>query len=662
MGSTLLFVLLLLISTPVRCDEDAETTTISPKIVPGCPDVDVLENDESINQDSLKDLLLCFCKIQKNDKVAISCLYGSNEEQLMRAASAVKNASLEIDKISIQHMDFPLTGLPDIKSAAPNLRSLEIRECGTPTPLIIDKTHLAGLEKTLKNFTVHGCTLEEVPDVLTDLNDLESIDLSSNKIQTVPTSAFINKKQLTYLDLSANLINSIEEGAFANLDNLETFVFGERNYINDTVLEELKSLKNLKNLDLTRADGVFEPPSGIFDSLQNLESLKLSGCSIPNLETGVFAPLNKLKQLDLRVNLIENISDYAFDGLTQLERLSLAGNYIRKLEQDVWVGLHNLKELDLGWNEITTISKESLKPLVENLTVLSLKHNPLTEPPATGLINLESLSLAECSPFEIKESSFEDLNKLKILDLSSCNIEKLPPNAFEKQKSSLLKLNLDKNMIKTIPAQILKDLPLLEEFTISNNPYQCDSEMTDFLFLVEDRRRDSSNNGQTFVIPNINTTKCNRPYSLKDLPLILIDAATLQPYDEATDTTTQPPTTTAGEEIEESTTPFTIPDFFVGVKDNVTLFKEEPRREVYDINQFDNPKNGKVEGSESNLVVPVTIGIITVVSIIAIVAVALFMKKTNRIGSSQSKQPDAKQKKASIEDGMEEIELDNHPK
>uniref|UniRef100_A0A1I7WRY7 Toll-like receptor 7 n=1 Tax=Heterorhabditis bacteriophora TaxID=37862 RepID=A0A1I7WRY7_HETBA len=82
------------------------------------------------------------------------------------------------------------------------------------------------------------------------------------------------------------------------------------------------------NLDLSRADGVFEPPTSLFTSVPELKTLKLSGCSIPKLERGEFSSLKNLEQLDLRVNLIENISAYAFDGLSNLKRLSLAGNYI----------------------------------------------------------------------------------------------------------------------------------------------------------------------------------------------------------------------------------------------------------------------------------------------------------------------------------------------
>ncbi|RCN53038.1 leucine Rich repeat-containing domain protein [Ancylostoma caninum] len=118
--------------------------------------------------------------------------------------------------------------------------------------------------------------------------------------------------------------------------------------------------------------------------------------------------------LDLRVNLIENISAYAFDGLASLTRLSLAGNYIRHLEKDNWIGLDSLQEIDLGWNEIRDIPADAFLPLAENLTSLNLRHNPLKTIPSTGLKNLRSLFLSECPLTEIGPEQLKNYPKLEV--------------------------------------------------------------------------------------------------------------------------------------------------------------------------------------------------------------------------------------------------------
>ncbi|KAK6033866.1 leucine Rich repeat-containing domain protein [Cooperia oncophora] len=102
---------------------------------------------------------------------------------------------------------------------------------------------------------------------------------------------------LNYLDLSGNFITTVDAGSFEPLKKLETLIFGERNYINDSVVDAIVTLKSLKTLDLSRADGIFEPPTEVFDSLEHLEVLKLSGCSVSSLEPGVFAALKNLKEV-----------------------------------------------------------------------------------------------------------------------------------------------------------------------------------------------------------------------------------------------------------------------------------------------------------------------------------------------------------------------------
>ncbi|KAK6033865.1 leucine Rich repeat-containing domain protein, partial [Cooperia oncophora] len=135
----------------------------------------------------------------------------------------------------------------------------------------------------------------------------------------------------------------------------------------------------------------------------------------PPLTLSIERGINKaVFQLDLRVNLIQNVSAYAFDGLSQLTRLSLAGNYIRKFEKEMWTGLDSLKEVDLGWNEITELSPDAFSPLSNNLMTLNLRHNPLKTVPPTGLKNLRALFLSECPLENIGHELLKDYPTLEV--------------------------------------------------------------------------------------------------------------------------------------------------------------------------------------------------------------------------------------------------------
>ncbi|CAI2309920.1 unnamed protein product [Caenorhabditis sp. 36 PRJEB53466] len=634
-------------------------TSQSTAAIANCPDLDVLENQSDLSQDDLNNLILCFCKPEQNDKVAISCLYGSNLDHLIKATEAVKNASLSTSSISIQHMEFPDSGLPEFGKIAPELESLDIRECTGQDELNVGEDSFKGLEQTLRNLTIHSCNLQTIPKSIDALENLETMAFSSNKLDTLGVDQFKNKKQLAYLDVSGNFITSIEEKAFEPLTSLETLVIGEHNFVNDTVIEEIGRLKALKTLDLSRADGVFEPPEALFKEIPQIEVLKLSGCSIPSLEPGQFATLKKLRELDLRVNLIENITAYSFDGLESLSRLSLAGNFISKLEPDVFFGLSSLEDLDLGWNEIKTIPSDVFKPLTEKLTVFSLRNNPIAQLPETGLTALQKLSLAECGFTTITADQLKDYPKLEELDLSKCNISKIEENTFTNQNATLKKLSLQKNKLKSLP-NLLKNLPAVETLDISSNPFLCDGELAHFVFGVEDRVKQTEENGNSFFITNANETLCDRPYTLRGEQILQVETEKLQPYDEKADTTTAPTTTTTSA-VEETTTEFKIPDILVGSKTNDTLFKEEPRRDVYDLSKTDDAKG--VYNQKGTYAVPITIGAIALVSAIIIVAVVLFLKKNRKVSTEKTdgKGKATKEKAAKLEDGMVEIELDSQP-
>ncbi|KAK6033078.1 leucine Rich repeat-containing domain protein [Ostertagia ostertagi] len=169
--------------------------------VPGCPDLDVLEAEVDTSADFLNNLLLCFCKVKDKGKVDISCLYGSSLEHLDKATEAVKKANLTTNKISFQHTEFADSGLPSFAQLAPALTSLEIRECTNFEPLIVPENTFNGLETILKNLTIDSCSLKEIPAAVTNLNQLETLVLSNNKIEHVHAPRLSNKKEVSEIIL-----------------------------------------------------------------------------------------------------------------------------------------------------------------------------------------------------------------------------------------------------------------------------------------------------------------------------------------------------------------------------------------------------------------------------------------------------------------------------
>jgi Leucine-rich repeat (LRR) protein len=83
-------------------------------------------------------------------------------------------------------------------------------------------------------------------------------------------------------------------------------------------------------------------------------------------------------------------------------------------------------------------------------------------------LKLEYLKIFETSLKEIHQKSFENLENLKTLNLSSNQIEFLDKNAF-KYLSSLRNLNLANNKLRCLPENILMGTTKLNTIVINNN-------------------------------------------------------------------------------------------------------------------------------------------------------------------------------------------------
>lgn len=57
-------------------------------------------------------------------------------------------------------MEFPDGGLPEFGKLAPDLKSLEIKECSGQDELKVGDDSFKGLEQTLRNLTIHACNLQ----------------------------------------------------------------------------------------------------------------------------------------------------------------------------------------------------------------------------------------------------------------------------------------------------------------------------------------------------------------------------------------------------------------------------------------------------------------------------------------------------------------------
>lgn len=150
------------------------------------------------------------------------------------------------------------------------------------------------------------------------------LDLSKNKINTIDEAAIVEMPYLYKLDLSENRIYSMPSKMFAGSNNLDTLILS-RNYFSDVPTFQSTSLRNLH----------------------------LSSCQISSLNADSLAGMNSLLEIDLSINQIEYIPDNIVSNT--LQELDLSYNEIGTLTDSSFSSLQHLAVLNLRGNEFREV-------------------------------------------------------------------------------------------------------------------------------------------------------------------------------------------------------------------------------------------------------------------------------------------------------------------
>jgi Leucine-rich repeat (LRR) protein len=148
---------------------------------------------------------------------------------------------------------------------------------------------------SIKNYSNQGIfEIDELVELYNEAGQVEHLDLSSNKLTTLPESLELFNK-LKYLDISRNLIASIKNISLCiNLENLN-LSYNELKSIS----EGFFGLKNLTNLDLSYNQlTVSKHMINSFRYNKHLRSLSLKGNPKYDFTAVKFLCLDTLSQLE----------------------------------------------------------------------------------------------------------------------------------------------------------------------------------------------------------------------------------------------------------------------------------------------------------------------------------------------------------------------------
>lgn len=211
--------------------------------------------------------------------------------------------------------------------------------------------------------------LTELADrVFEPLTSLRNLDLSSNQITHISEECFHGMVLLERLYLYSNLIETIHPAAFNGLDHLlELKLQGN----------ELTTLPTLSMPRLLLLDLRFNvlPTLGVADlQAPNLESLKLGGVGLTNLDKELIGSLKNLHELDISGNQLESFP-LALKETQGLIHLSLARNPMGPLKVQDLQNLGELQELDISSLSLQGLPEE-FSQLLPHLRKLTIAENP----------------------------------------------------------------------------------------------------------------------------------------------------------------------------------------------------------------------------------------------------------------------------------------------
>lgn len=307
-------------------------------------------------------------------------------------------------------------------------------------------------------------------------SQLETIVLTGNKILFLADAAFTGPHTLKYLDLTQTGLTSLSFIPMQDLDNLETLILGD-NYIQSLKLPPNFPIRNLKYLDfqMNIIQRISAEDIMVLKQVSNL-TLILKGNDITYVETRAFGSiffhsldfggcvnisviLESLQ--DARTTALwlgtfedslvdDSINDSTLQGICNIsvDYLNLQHRHFLDLSSNTFRCLTKLQKLDL--------SQTSLTELPANLFGMNmLKELILSKNNFEHLCNIHSSAFANLTHLHIAGNSesldlglkcLERLSKLQHLDLSNSRIESLDCCSQQfSGLSSLQHLNLSYN-------------------------------------------------------------------------------------------------------------------------------------------------------------------------------------------------------------------------
>ena len=364
-----------------------------------------------------------------------------------------------------------------------------------------------------------------------DLNNTnwfpQTLRLDHNWINSIAPAAFMSSYQLESLTMSHNQLSELKPGVFLNLTKLKILDISNNpiSELAPQLLQDVPALKIIK----CRHCKLGRVPPGLHVTTQRLYELDLRDNLVQNISVFDFTELKYLKIVRLDGNLLFKLGDKIFEGVS-LRWLGLSRNGLRIISQNTFSKCH-IHDIDLSSNDLWRISLLNLLPIMRRIHHLELNAANISNNALTFLLknarNLEVLKIGRNNLSYVSSELFEKQFHLKILILSHNQLKHIPLSLLQNLEK-LNYLDLSFNKFSGFPETITRRFEKIKRIKLNGNPWKCDQCHIPYL----KNWLNKSNIFRNACHPNVddsNCLKCEHPFEMNDRPIVEIGQYGLQP-------------------------------------------------------------------------------------------------------------------------------------
>ncbi|XP_077965380.1 toll-like receptor 3 isoform X1 [Gasterosteus aculeatus] len=294
---------------------------------------------------------------------------------------------------------------------------------------------------------------------------ITSLDVSHNRLKTIPPASLALYPGLRHLNVSYNSITRLERGLCQTLPLLQTLNM-EHNVVHVLEMEDVSHCTNLTQLVM--ASNKLQLHGAPFSALQSLRVLDVSKNKLQSASLGSQPQLPGLVSLNLAFSYFTTLKKDDFSYLSHssfLRVLNISSVPLKTLEPGCFKPISGLRTLimdgsQMGTNVISKLCSELAVTAIDALSLQKTKLITLPKAAFAGLqkTNITFLDLSRNTMGKIEGGAFSSLSRLQTLILSDNNITRLSNDTFQ-GLNSLKTLQLTKALVKS------HRIPIIEDFS-----------------------------------------------------------------------------------------------------------------------------------------------------------------------------------------------------